>query len=594
MAGALGNLLIMLTADTAQATSDIGKAAHQVERDMATMQRNATIAGVAIADAVTAMGRAFLNAAKDTMEFGDTLNKMAQKTSFSVERLSEIAFAADLADVSMGQMSTALGMFNKVLADASKEGSKASAMFKSLGVDINSGPQVAFEQFAKAINQLPTGEQKVAAMRSAFGRSGDMFIPLIQGLDESTEKARSLGLVISKQVAEDSEKFNDALRTLQKTFSRISVVMLGEVLPSLTSFLNELIEGRKIVGSFADALITLGTINPFRSVGGNIQKIREEIESLEKDRERYQKSNADTSAIDQAIAKSKKQLEFLKYQQQQQALALPGGDTPGERARMGLTVKNKWPGLDDGEDAKSKKKAMSFEELMQKGADTRVRVYEDSERKLSEIAEREEAERQRLHQEGMKAYFKSIDDRIEAEENAMRLIGGFDEQGRKIKEETKKTNDLARDLGLTFTSAFEDAIVKGNKFSDVLRGIGQDLVRLAARQLVTDPMSKIASAGISQGLDWLMSSIPSFDVGTPYVPQDTLAMVHKGERIIPASQNNGMGGGPTIYADMRGASVEAVQRLEQMVMALDGSIEPRAVSAVADTRRRGGSMARSF
>ena len=33
--------------------------------------------------------------------------------------------------------------------------------------------------------------------------------------------------------------------------------------------------------------------------------------------------------------------------------------------------------------------------------------------------------------------------------------------------------------------------------------------------------------------------IPSFDVGSPYIPQDTLAVVHKGEKIIPAKYNNG-------------------------------------------------------
>ena len=34
-------------------------------------------------------------------------------------------------------------------------------------------------------------------------------------------------------------------------------------------------------------------------------------------------------------------------------------------------------------------------------------------------------------------------------------------------------------------------------------------------------------------------SLPSFDVGTNYVPRDMIAQIHKGEAIIPASQNNG-------------------------------------------------------
>lgn len=43
------------------------------------------------------------------------------------------------------------------------------------------------------------------------------------------------------------------------------------------------------------------------------------------------------------------------------------------------------------------------------------------------------------------------------------------------------------------------------------------------------------------------ASIPSYDIGTNYVPQDTIAMVHKGEKIIPASQNKpGASGGLTI------------------------------------------------
>jgi phage-related minor tail protein len=59
-------------------------------------------------------------------------------------------------------------------------------------------------------------------------------------------------------------------------------------------------------------------------------------------------------------------------------------------------------------------------------------------------------------------------------------------------------------------------------------------------------------------------SVPSFDVGTNLVPQDMLAMVHKGEAIIPAAYNpaNGWGGGSS------DALLAAFQALQKEVAAL--------------------------
>jgi hypothetical protein len=59
-----------------------------------------------------------------------------------------------------------------------------------------------------------------------------------------------------------------------------------------------------------------------------------------------------------------------------------------------------------------------------------------------------------------------------------------------IANETEKAKSLADELGMTFSSAFEDAIVNGCKLSDVINGLEKDILRLITRELVTKPIAE--------------------------------------------------------------------------------------------------------
>jgi len=53
---------------------------------------------------------------------------------------------------------------------------------------------------------------------------------------------------------------------------------------------------------------------------------------------------------------------------------------------------------------------------------------------------------------------------------------------------TRNVTEAANQLGLSFTSAFEDAIAGGKKFSEVLQGLAQDIEKILIRQTVTTPL----------------------------------------------------------------------------------------------------------
>lgn len=67
----------------------------------------------------------------------------------------------------------------------------------------------------------------------------------------------------------------------------------------------------------------------------------------------------------------------------------------------------------------------------------------------------------------------------------------------------RENEGLAKDFGNTFTSAFEDAIIKGKEFRDVLNGVAQDLARIILRQAVVNPLGNVATSAATAGARYL-------------------------------------------------------------------------------------------
>ena len=97
-------------------------------------------------------------------------------------------------------------------------------------------------------------------------------------------------------------------------------------------------------------------------------------------------------------------------------------------------------------------------------------------------------------------------------------------------------------------------------------------------------VSEALSADLGALVDRLGHSalLPSYDVGTPYVPEDQIAKVHRGERIVPAAQNRaGEWGGtvihsnPSIYIDGRLDHASTAQLINQALQANNRAWEER-------------------
>lgn len=80
-----------------------------------------------------------------------------------------------------------------------------------------------------------------------------------------------------------------------------------------------------------------------------------------------------------------------------------------------------------------------------------------------------------------------------------RALGDYQDQLLAGSEATEKASSAAKDLGLTFASAFEDAVLEGGNLTDVLLGLEKDITRIILRKQVTEPLADMIGGIFSGG-----------------------------------------------------------------------------------------------
>lgn len=200
----------------------------------------------AIAGAVSSLG--YLT--KHTIDTADEISKLSQKIGISTESLSTLRYAAELSDLSLDQMSTAVRKLSTNLYDVSTgSGKDVRKSFDDLGITVtdSNGKLRATEevllQVADRFSNMTDGTEKTALAVKLFGRSGMEMIPFLNqgrdGIEALTNEAEKLGLKISTETGKAAEQFNDSLTTFKSQITGLA----NEAIPPLLNTLNDFTTG---------------------------------------------------------------------------------------------------------------------------------------------------------------------------------------------------------------------------------------------------------------------------------------------------------------------------------------------------------------
>lgn len=245
MASEIASLFIKLTADSAQLRSDLQQVRKSTQAMESQMMRTSRViagafAGISAAVVVTQITRM----TRAVIDAGDAAAKMAQKVGVSVEDISALSYSAELSDVSLRQLETAMVRLNKTLGSSDESAEKVRAVLAALDV-VGGNTYEVIGQLADRFAVMEDGAAKTAAATAIFGRSGAALIPMLNGgsraIAENREELEALGAMMSADLAKASEQVNDDMTRLQTAMKGLGIQLAQTAVPALADMTQGLV-----------------------------------------------------------------------------------------------------------------------------------------------------------------------------------------------------------------------------------------------------------------------------------------------------------------------------------------------------------------
>lgn len=540
---------------------------------------------------------------RTTIDGVDALNDLKDATGASIEKLSILEDVAARNGTAFDTVGTALTKFNALLNEA-KKGSDTEKILTGIGLSVRdlkaADPADALRQVAVALNRYADDGNKARIVQELFGKSVREVGPFLKDLAESGE----LNAKVTTKQAEEAEKFNKQLFDLQKNSKDAARSLLSDLLPALS----QILENIKNSGGVFNTLLANARLDAFSIQRKQLENLNLEIArtgglleefsaALAKDpnnrayAERVRDLRAElerlTKEADASSTALKAQADAMKPLSTGRRPANEGGGryVPPEAPDVGRLTAKKAP-------FKLPEMAGAKDESI---ADALARLdntdFAKLDRLTAELEKLREIDREFEGGGGIPQAIRAVEEEIgklqatttaildpkdEQRQNFLRSEkAAYDELAKKVED----TNTFAEQAGRNIQNALGDTLVRtlrgdfesiGDLWKSLLINMAAQALAAKLGQFLLGDFAKTGNIGGAVGD--LLKFIPGFAVGTDYVPRDMLAVVHQGEKIIPADQNRRgawSGGGANYYGGNTVINVQGDADVSMMRRVLD-------------------------
>ncbi|MGL6245649.1 hypothetical protein [Pseudomonas sp.] len=487
----------------------------------------------------------------------DQLDEAAERLGMSAESLSALDFAGKMNGVEFEDMTTALTKLSVKMQEAASGGKEAGALFADIGVKVvdSAGKlkpvEKVFAEIAERFAGFKDGAGKTALAVDLLGKSGAKLVPVLNGGADGLERMRkeleTLGGVVDGKLSKQAADLNDNLDRLSVLSGAVGKNIAGGLLPWLNKLATEFLVAQSAGLGFFDMLYARSS-----SAGDNhidkLERATQELEKLKAERSRRVADiprtgsyYADIPSIDADIARAQRLVSYHKnIKEAQERADAPPPDKQKTGGGTEITRTGTGGGKKKHETAEATAEATAYGKAMESLAKvsgdanastldlnksqaalydlmtsaewqtmpdawkkTAVAQFEQAyaaeqsaaaTAQLNRLLGETKSSKIEVARDDMLALTKALEECVISEEKYLEAVQARLGLG---SEEIQKQKSLVEELGLTFSSAFEDAVAGGKQFGDVLKGLEQDILRLLTRLAVTEPLGKAV-----QGFDW--------------------------------------------------------------------------------------------